>query len=197
MAIVSLEELVDNASNIEWNAQQKLHAEKILDAVESDLEGRLYRTKISPGPPRNELAPILRSGQVATRYPVYSVSKINTATVAVDRDNPTFEDWTLDEGILRYGGLNAPPSNSYLWGGGRAAHTDHIGTVALTYRPGWGKVPALWLAILKKAHAIMSNTQDDSLQVRNTDGSRLPPVVEWTEEDLAALGVYRNLSAWR
>jgi hypothetical protein len=45
----------------------------------------------------------------------------------------------------------------------------------------------------------MQNYHDDTVSVRGTDASRPAPLpdMHWTEDELAELGIYRNLAAYR
>lgn len=199
MSIVSVDMLVRKLSNIVWNDEQKMIAQVILDGVESTLEDRLYGTFISPRFARPEVAAILGSGQVDTQYPVYAVSSIDGTGIVLDQEHPQVGSWILERGILRRLSTEAPLTQEYPYGGGRVPHTRNTGAVSVTYRPGWGPTPALVLAILTKASDIMGETQDDSLQVRNTDGTKLPtlPPAQWTDVEIASLDTYRNLTAFR
>lgn len=199
MSIVTVEQLIKKLSSIVWNDEQEQIAQIVLDGVEEALEDRLYGAPISPRFSRAELAPILDSGQVATRYPVYSVSALDGTDITLDIEHPQADWWTLEKGVLWRSSAEAPLTQTYPYGGGRVPHTRNTGAVLVTYRPGWGNRPALALAILNKAADIMGETQDDSLKVRNTDGTKLPPLppMEWSDKEIASLDTYRNLTAFR
>lgn len=214
--IVGVERLNKYMSSPQWTDDQQDAAADVLAGLESTLEGALSGAFITPRP-RAEEATVLESGLVVTRQPVAWVTEIDGATPAVP-DMPEDAEpgegqtlplpWTLTEhrvrrigrpgfGITGYSTLF--PTQPTAWGIPAGRIGGATATVTLSYLAGWGNVPALAKAILDKARAIMHNTHDDTVVMRNTDGSKPPPVPseDWTEAEIAKLGIYRLLAAWR
>lgn len=214
--IVDVKRLNKYMSSPQWTDDQQEAAADVLAGLESTLESALSGAFISLRP-RVEQAVVLKSGLVVTRQPVAWVASIDgTAT-----DDPTMPEdatpgegqtlaspWTLTEhrvrrigspgfGLTGYSTLT--PSDPTAWGLPAGRVGGAVATVNLSYLAGWGNVPALAKAILDKARAIMYNTHDDTAVMRNTDGTKAPPVPseDWTDDELEKLGIYRNLAAWR
>lgn len=190
MAIVSRTELHKYLSEPEWSPGQQETATNLLAGLESQLEDRLFGAPISVRDPVTETCGVTPRGIVMSEYPVFSVDLV--ADVVVDEDHPLAAPYTIRDGYLRIdqgiGGVSDYP------GWPSCAHP--LAAVTLTYRPGWGPVPALKQAILEKAGTIMQFYHDDTMVARATDGQRLPalPPRTWTEDEVKSLGTYRNLS---
>lgn len=207
--IVSVQRLNKYMSSPQWSQDQQDAAKDTLEGLESTLESALM-TWVTPREITEE-ATILASGLVATRHPVTSVSMLDdVAVTAPDEGTPPGFGQPLpgsfvlsEHRVRRIGRTTSYPtltlSDPTAWGipGGRIG--GGMGVVTLTYQGGWGDVPALRFAILQKARAIMFNTHDDTAVMRNTDAAKAPPVPseEWSDAELAKLGIFRNLSAWR
>lgn len=213
--IVDVKRLNKYMSSPQWNDNQQDAAADVLAGLESTLESALYGAFITPRP-RVEEATILESGLVVTRQPVAWVASIDgTATddPAMPEDATPGEGqtlpspWTLTEHRLRrigrttaFGGYTSLlPSEPTAWGLPPGRIGGGVGVVTVSYLAGWGNVPALAKAIMDKARAIMFNTHDDTAAMRNTDAAKAPPVPaeDWTDSELAKLGTFRNLAAWR
>jgi hypothetical protein len=206
-------------SSPQWTNDQQLAARDVLDGLESTLESTLM-TFITPRP-MVESAAVLTGGLVpgqqvvATRHPVAAVSLLDGATVDEPPDGalpgfgqPLPDGWSLIEHRLRRtretpstSGYGASVEISALTGLPRPGTSPAriTGYVTLSYLAGWGDVPALRKAIMDKAKAIMFNTHDDSVAARNMDATKAPYVQpeDWTEAELAKLGTFRNLAAYR
>lgn len=218
--IVDVPRLNKYMSSPQWNQAQQAAAADVLDGLESTLESALG-TFITPRT-LTERAAVLCGGLVpglqlvATRHPVASVISLDGTTVADPPQDaaPGFEQtlpepWTLAEHRVRrdtstaggsgYGAsVDISSLDGLSWRGG--AETARIaGYVSLVYRAGWGDVAALRKAIMDKARAIMHNTHDDTVVMRETDGAKPPPVPaeDWTDAEMAKLGGFRNLAAYR
>lgn len=202
MTILTVSRLNRYMNSPEWTEDQKLAAEDVVAGVESRLEDGLYGAYITPRT-MVETAPILRSGLVATRQVVHSVTMVDGVTV--DDAHPLAYPWVLSEHRLRRIGspqpLTYPPFGlaPSSWGRDTVPHTDAIGQVDLVYQGGWGDDPGVVLALLNKAQSIMLNRFDDSIRARNMDAERSQMVFseDWTEAELKSLGTYRNLTARR
>jgi hypothetical protein len=209
--IVDVARLNRYMSSPQWTDDQQDAAADVLAGLESTLEGALSGAFITPRP-RLEQAVVLESGLVATRQPVAwiaSIDDVATDVPAMPDDATPGEGqvlpspWTLTEHRLRrigtpsYSTLN--PSDPTAWGIPAGRVGGATATVTVSYLAGWGDVPALAKAILDKARAIMFNTHDDTAAMRNTDAAKAPPAPkeDWTDAELAKLGIFRNLSAWR
>lgn len=202
--IVTVADLNHFMSDPKWTETQELAAEAALAGVESSLEDKLYGAYITLRPPRTETAIVLPSGTVDTRQPVNSISSLNG--VAVDDAHPLdAAAWSLYDGRLHnLAQAAAVPSGPVGtlwpgwdgWGSSLSSAGRGTGTVTLTYVPGWGNVPALRLAILRKAMAIMANRHDDSILARNTDAQKPPPLLPETfsDDEMAQLGTFRWLT---
>lgn len=200
--IVTSQQLKHFMSDPKWTETQEMAAEATLAGVEASLEDRLYGAYISLRPARAETAIVLASGTVDTRQPVHSVTSLNGT--AVDDAHPLdAAAWSIYDGRLhsltQAAAVPSGPVGTLWpgwdgWGSDRSIRT--AGTVLLTYVPGWGDVPALRLAILRKAKAIMDNYHDDSILARNTDAQKPPPLVPetFTDDEMAQLGTYRWLT---
>jgi hypothetical protein len=176
-------------------------AQDVLDGLESQLESSLYGTYITPRT-LIEVAPILSTGQVATRQVVHSVSSI--AGTVLEGDDPLPTGWILNTGEHRLywtatAPLFLPPVSILLPAPSAVVHVRAIGSVPLIYQGGYGADPGLVLAIMKKASKIMINYHDDSIVMRGTDSSKPLPLAgeDWTDDELKPLGTYRNLAAFR
>lgn len=214
--IVDVKRLNKYMSSPQWNDDQQDAAADVLAGLESTLESALYGSFITLRP-RVEEAVILESGLVVTRQPVAWVTSID----GTDTADPTMPDdaepgegqtlvspWTLTEHRLRrigrpgfaLGGYSSLyPPDPTAWGIPAGRIGGAVAVVTVGYLAGWGNVPALAKAIMDKARAIMFNTHDDTAAMRNTDAAKAPPVPseDWTDAELAKLGTFRNLAAWR
>jgi len=76
---------------------------------------------------------------------------------------------------------------------------ENIGQATVRYMGGWGPERALTRAILKKSASITRNRFDDSIAVNGTDNENAsrPERETWSKEELAPLGIFRNLGAYR
>lgn len=182
-----------------WTDEQYAEAAEVLEGLEAQLAGKL-NTPITPIPYLETVA-ILRSGQVDSTYPVAVVTGINGTAVT---NGVLPGGWRMQDGRLY--ATEAPsflgqPFSLSAWGGGFGlpGRVDGLGSVRLEYMAGWGNVPALRLAILKKARTMMTNQHDDTVTARDLDASQPPslPPEEWTPAELADLEIFRNLTAWR
>lgn len=190
MPIVTREELHEYMSEPEWSPVQKNAAKNILAGLESQLESKLFGAPITARDPVTEVAAITpRGGIVMTEYPVFSVSLIGGTVV--DDAHPLAAPYSIRDGYVRIG----PTSTDDLITFPTYPGTRGLAAITLTYRPGWGPVEALRLAIMDKAAIIMQNYHDDTMVARATDGQRLPqlPPREWTQSEVDALGAFRNL----
>jgi len=213
--IVSVKRLKSYMSSPQWNDDQQDAAADVLAGLESTLEGALAGAFVTPRP-RVEEAVILESGLVVTRQPVAWVTSIDTVATDVPEmpedaqpgeGQTLVSPWTLTEHRLRRigrpgytGGYSSLyPPDPTAWGIPAGRVGGAVGVVTVGYLAGWGGVPALAKAILDKARAIMFNTHDDTAVMRNTDAAKAPPVPseDWTDGELAKLGIFRNLAAWR
>lgn len=191
MPIVSRAELHKFMSEPEWSPGQQDAADMTLAGVESSLEDHLYGAPISPREPMFEVAPVSPRGIVMTSYPVFSVGMIGD--VVVDEDHPLAAPYTIRGGYVR---VVPTASTSYpLYPTYPSYSPGASSAVSLTYRPGWGSIDGLRIAILRKAKNIMQDAHDDTMVARGTDATRLPalPPVEWTESEIKSVGTYRNL----
>lgn len=214
--IVDVKRLNNYMSSPQWTDAQQDAAADVLAGLESTLESALYGANITPRSLVEE-ATVLESGLVVTRQPVAWVASIDgTAT-----DVPTMPEdatpgeaqtlpspWTLSGHRLRRIGRPTGllsgyssyfPSEPTAWGLPPGRIGGGVAVVTLSYLAGWGNVPALAKAIMDKARAIMFNTHDDTAAMRNTDAAKAPPVPseDWTDAEIAKLGTFRNLAAWR
>lgn len=204
MAIVDAQRVNRYLSDPFWTENQWTEAETLCVEKEDELAGRLV-SPITPIP-FSEVAAVLDSGLVATTYPVVTV----TAFLGdpVDEDNPLPEGWALINHRVR-NTANAPAlgtlTSSTFWtlSNGAASRIQGGGRVNIDYQAGWGAAPALANAVLRKVAAIMKNRHDDTLitdDAGSASGKQTPTVrEEWTDNELATLGVYRNPRgmAWR
>lgn len=200
MPIVNAKRLNNFMSSPQWTGDQEKGVEDILAGLERTLESSLYNAFITPRPCVED-APILKSGLVATRQRVQSITMLDGTTIP--EGDPLPSGWVIDARfrLRRIGSipLLTPLSiSSYSPFANPMDHVRSTGWVSLTYLGGWGDDPGLALAIMKKAADITRNMHDDTLTTSGTDGSqpaRVPQ--EWTDDEIAALGTYRNLSAYR
>jgi hypothetical protein len=203
MTILTLERVNDFMDGPSWTEKQKNAVRDIIDGVEGNLEGSLSGAYITPRQ-MFEVAPILRSGMLATRQPVASVQEIDG--VVVDEDNPLASPWILTENRLRRTDVLAPPSGLLVlpstpsaWGQGNISSVEHVGQATVKYMGGWNNERAIVLAMLNKCAAIVRNRFDDTIVADGNDSANAPrPQREtWSKEELAPLGIYRNLGAKR
>lgn len=205
MGVVNAQRVNEYLSQPFWNESQWAEAERLCVEREDDLAGRLV-SPISPIP-YSESATVLDTGLVATTYPVFSVTEF--LGLPVDEDNPMPVGWVLRQHRVRaQPGLSVPALGS-AWGalwpvtGGAAPRIQGSGQVAIVYEAGWGPVPALVNAIVRKVAGVMKNRHDDTIvtdDAGSASGRQTPTAPEeWTDNELAGLGVYRNPRgmAWR
>lgn len=204
MAIVNAARVNRYLSEPFWNEAQWAEAEQLCVEREDDLAAQLV-APITPIP-WSETAAVLDTGLVATTYPVMSVTEF--LGELVDEDHPLPTGWTLSAHRVRTtGSIMSLPYEVYslLYPGGYGApgRIQGGGQVSIGYQAGWGPVPTLVNAIVRKVAAIMKNRHDDTL-VTDDAGSatgRQTPTVreEWTDVDLKPLGIFRNPRglAWR
>lgn len=198
MGIVDAKRLNKFMSSPEWTNDQTLAVGDVLDGLERTLESKLSNAFITPRPCVED-APILESGLVATRQRVQSITVLDGTTIPEGDPIPT--GWVIDarHRLRRVSApplLSAVPISAYVTN--PMGHVRSTGWVALTYLGGWGEDPGLRLVIMKKAANIVRNMHDDTLATSGTDGSQPARAEEeWTDEEIAALGTYRNLAAFR
>src|SRR3954471_5984809 len=200
-SIISVERLNRFMSSPNWTDAQTEAVRETIEDLESTLGSRL-NSPITPIP-YAETVTILRSGQVNTSYPVASIDSINGVAIV---DGALPGGWRLQNPRLyateppSFGGTPFTLDTWSLGGGyGEVGRVDGIGSVKIEYQAGWGNVPALRLALLKKASAIITNQHDDTVVVRDLDANQPPPVPkeEWTDAEMKELELFRNLVAWR
>lgn len=188
-------------SSPRWTDDQWEDVVETIEGVESTLAAKL-NSPIKPIP-YSETVTILGSGQVNTTYPVAGVTTINGAAIVGD---VLPGGWTLRDHRLY---ATEPPSSTFgqpftltTYGlgarPGEVGRVEGIGSVTVAYQAGWGVVPALRLAILKKARAIVTNNHDDMVTTRDLDATQPAPLKEeWTEAELKELELFRNIVTWR
>lgn len=219
MTLVTPKRLNNYMNSPMWTPEQEDAVGDILRGVESQLEGLLSGANLTPRQVY-EVAPILPSGLLATRQPVFSVLKIDGVTV--DSGNPLQLPWVHTEHRLRHttpggypsGVLALPSATLDAWGSGNVSRVENAGRATVLYMGGWGENPsadgtfnaalrdtsALVLAILAKAKAIVNNRFDD--RIGTSSGADNENVVRperetWTGDDLLPLGVFRTIGAYR
>lgn len=197
MPIVTRQRLNAFMDSPEWTPEQESAIDDVLAGLESTLEAALFNAWITPRDAA-EVAPILRSGLVATRQPVFRVTSLDG--VVVDDTHPLPAAWKVSDHRLRavqavwFPSVLTPAAD---WGRSRMTGST-IGEVSVAYEGGWGADPALVLAILTKARNWARNWLENGLTVRDTDGQASAPLVEqWTPDELESLSRFRNLTAVR
>lgn len=195
-------------SSPKWTEEQWLAAVDVIEGVESQLANELA-TFIKPVP-YAETVTVLGSGQVNTTHPVAGATKINGTVVA--EGDPLPEGWQIREHRIYStrppgGPLLGQPFTLTTWdlgggyggGFGEVPRVAGIGSCAVEYLAGWGNVPALRLAILKKARIVFRNNHDDAIVVHDLNADAPPEreKEEWTAAELKDLERFRNLAAWR
>lgn len=203
MPIITPKRLSHFMNSPRWTEEQQEAIADVIAGVEGNLEGSLSGAYITPRQ-MFEVAPILPSGMLATSQPVTSVQVIDGVTV--DTGHPLAAPWVLTEHRLRRtdvlsapSGLLTLPTDSGAWGQGNIARVENIGQAAVQYMGGWNDEAALVLAILNKCAAIARNRFDDSITINGTDNENVPRRERetWSADELAPLGVYRNIGAYR
>jgi hypothetical protein len=207
MAVVDAQRVNRYLSEPFWTESQWAEAEALCVEKEDELAARLI-TPITPIT-FEEVATVLDSGLVATTYPVVAVTTF--LGEPVDEDHPLPEGWALINSRVRLRPANAvlpvlgALGMTSFWqvSFGAASRIQGGGQVNIAYQAGWGAVPALVNAILRKVAAIMKNRHDDTLitdDAGSATGKQTPTVVEeWTDTELMTLGIFRNPRgmAWR
>lgn len=193
MPLVTAERLNSFLSKPHWSDEQWIEAEDVCAEVEDELRARL-NAPISPGLARTETAVLIDSGLLVCKLPVHTVTRFNG--VDIPEGDPLPEGWMLDEGYV----TKDDPTTAYPFGyptlGGPAApyahHAFGLSAITLTYVPGWGDVPALRSAILRKCQARWLNRHDDTVTARDLSAEAPPPLPEeWTDADIKALHLYK------
>ncbi len=193
VGIVEEQRLNSFLSSPPWSPEQQAEAQELLDALEDGLASALYGTRITPEP-MVEMAPIIaKSGQVATRFPVFAVTALNGEPL-VDGALPA--GWRLDRHRI-YSPAVAGMELLAGFGQPRIAvpYLPYSGAVTVAYDAGWGAERDLVLAILRKAKNIWLNNNDDSIVARATsaDPPQPLPSEDWSDDELAPLGRFRRL----
>lgn len=203
MTILTPEQLNGFMNSPRWTSEQERAIGYIIAGVEGNLEGSLSGAYITPRQ-MFEVAPILPSGLLATRQPVAVAQVVDGVTV--DDEHPLALPWVLTEHRLRRTDvLSAPsnlltlPSSTSAWGQGNIPRVENIGQATVQYLGGWNDEPALVLAMLNKCAAIVRNRYDDTIAINGTDNENVPRRERetWSDDELAPLGVYRNIGAYR
>jgi hypothetical protein len=207
MAIVDAQRVNRYLSEPFWTESQWAEAETLCVEKEDELAARLV-TPITPVP-YEETATVLDSGLVATTYPVVTVTSF--LGEPVDDTHPLPQGWGLINGRVRLRPADAvipvlgTLGMTSFWqvSLGAASRIQGNSAVNIGYQAGWGAVPALVNAILRKVAAIMKNRHDDTLltdDAGSATGKQTPTVVEeWTDAELMTLSIFRNPRglAWR
>lgn len=195
-------------SNPKWTEEQWLAAVDVIEGVEGQLADKLA-TFIKPVP-YSETVTVLAAGIVNTTHPVAAVTKIDGTAVA-DGD-PLPDGWVIREHRLYAtrppgGPLLGQPFTLTTWdlgggytgGFGEVPRVEGVGSCTVEYLAGWGNIPALRLAILKKARIVFRNQHDDAIVVHDLNADTPPEreKEEWTAEELKDLERFRNITAWR
>jgi len=187
-----------------WTTAQEIEADRHCAAVERELEGHLFGAKITPVP-MTEVAAVGREGMVTTSLPVASVISLNGAPITTGDDGPVLpEGYSLRSHRLW---LASTTTDAWTFGvpwfesrpspySGAPYYTGY--SVTVQYLGGWGAEPALVEAILRKAARRMSGRHADTVVLTglNAQPANAPANGEspnFTEDDLKALGPYRNL----
>jgi hypothetical protein len=204
MPVVDAQRVNRYLSDPYWSENQWTEAEQLCVEREDDLAAHL----VSPITPMAyaETAAVLDTGLVATTYPVFAVTEF--LGDPVDETHPLPVGWSLVNHRVRAdGSASVPLVSTYgsLWPipSGAAPRIQGSGQVMIGYQAGWGAVPSLVNAIVRKVAAIMKNRHDDTLvtdDAGSASGRQTPTVhEEWTDKELKALGVFRNPRglAWR
>lgn len=217
MTLVDSKRLNRFMNSPKWTEEQQMTVADILAGVQGELIGHLSGANLVPRK-MFETAPILTSGLVATRQPVHTVLAVDGVTV--DQAHPLASPWVHTEHRLRHTAINAAPTglltlpaSSGAWGSANIGRVENAGQVTVQYLGGWGENPknevfddalidtsALVHAILKKARAVTNNRFDD--RIGTSGGAENENVVRperetWSKEELAPLGIFRNLGAYR
>lgn len=193
-------------SEPQWTTGQEMEADRLVTGVESELAAALFGAVISPVP-RTETAPITREGLVQTSLPVIRVTELDGATLA-DGDPLPPEYQLRNAACTGCGGRLFHTAASGVTGALEVgwpwvAPLDLLppytgGVVRLSYVAGWGPVPGLVEAILRKAAARMSGRHADTVVTNGltaTPPAPSPPPATgpFSADELAPLGPYRNL----
>lgn len=207
MAIVTAQRVNSYLSSPFWSEDQWTEAEKLCVEREDDLLIAQLSSRPVDTEDYRETAAVLDTGLVATTYPVLAVTEFLGSPV--DDDHPLPDGWALVGHRVRMDPNAASPvtwsSYGTLWPrpSGAASRIQGSGEVSIAYRAGWGEVPALVNAVLRKVAAIMKDRHDDTLvtdDAGSASGRQTPTLTEeWTDAELAGLGAFRNPRglAWR
>jgi hypothetical protein len=199
MPLITPERLNSYLSGPDWSDVQWLEAADVCAEVEGELEARL-NARISAGPARTESGALLDDGTLVLSAPVHTVTELDGTTITGGA-LPT--GWQLLDGTLSSTETSLAYSVGYptLSGGAGLVGAHHgftVRAVPIVYLPGWGDVPALRSAILRKIQARWLNRHDDTVTARNLSAEAPQPLPEdWTDDDVKRLHVYRWPTVWR
>jgi hypothetical protein len=193
--IVKQEELNRYLSNPVWDAEMQEAAQTLLDDLTDSLARALWGSRIVPSPFAERAPIIARTGQVITRYPVFSVTELEGDPITALPSG-----WQLDRHRLYQVNTGSNAGFNFLqtgWGGfgNTPVQGEYSGWVTLGYQAGWGPEPALKLAILRKGKALFLNNNDDTLIARGTSADPPQPLPneDWTAAELDPLGTFRRI----
>lgn len=207
-----------------WNDQQRLVAATITAGVEHSLGEILGGVYLVPER-ITERVPILAStGQLVTEQPVHTIIAVNgvdvtptavtapkgTAGSTPDADMPS--GWVHRRYDVRCAGGGGgypgevavtrrsvdPLTDGYPWHGG-GAHVPTFADTVIDYWGGYGRHPAIVLAVLRKVQVLMHNRTDTSSHAASRPGSTRPPInpEDWSDRELIPLGALRRIGIFR
>lgn len=187
--VVTTEDVRHYLNSPPWSAQQEAACALLISRRQGDLRN-YFRCPITPEP-KIEVVPVLRSGVVATSWPVWSVNAINSVA-GVGGDPPAPYKW-LEEGWI---GIDPPAGvDGYLTRPfSLTVATPAQVLVTVDYLGGWGARPDITGAIIEKVAATMLNRTDDTVVARQMDAKEPPAIKEgWSDDDLKLLRARRRL----
>jgi len=194
VAVVTVAQVNAYLSNPPWSAAQEAACAELIDRRTAEL-ARYFGVPIEPGPATTETVPVLCSGVLSTRFPVYQVLSIDEVAVTGGLFGCVLPDpyhwwdphWLARPPALEYQACYSSRPFSLEYGIGPAP------SAAVVYRPGWGPCADITGAIIAKVAATMLNRHDDTVTARALDEKAPPSLKEdWTDADYKALKTRRR-----
>jgi hypothetical protein len=178
VSVVDAERLHSYLSMPRWTPEQWQEAAALVEEIEAELSAALGGPPITPVGPLTETVDVTDGGLLLVRWPVHRPTKLDG--VALAEDDPLPAGWSLTAGYL------TDRSRAYT-----PRYNRVTGTAELEYWAGWGPLPVLRSALLRKLRSIWINRHANEITARDANGEAPRPLPEnWTDSEIKRLSIY-------